>query len=186
MAYVTYENYSFVIRENTGSTRILAGLIIGGTDNSSDESFSFILTAISEYVTNHAMYEAINPLWVGYNNYSSEPTGAIVGYVCVWEAYTAGNDDSLSNAFNKLRSAVLQYRRAAVTAYMGGGIAYAKDYFTNCLPQTQQLDTPTNLTATNITSNSALVSWAQNANASNFKIEYKINGDTSWTQTTSD
>lgn len=53
-------------------------------------------------------------------------------------------------------------------------------------PTATPLSTPIGLNATNITSNSALVSWAQNANASNFKIEYKINGDTSWTQTTSD
>lgn len=53
-------------------------------------------------------------------------------------------------------------------------------------PTATPLTTPIGLNATNITSNSALLGWAQNANASNFKIEYKINGDTSWTQTTSD
>ena len=65
---------------------------------------------------------------------------------------------------------------------------YAKGFFTNfyVYSTATPLSTPIGLNATNITSDSALVSWAQNANASNFKIEYKINGDTSWTQTTSD
>lgn len=62
----------------------------------------------------------------------------------------------------------------------------ATHYFTNYYTYAPPLSTPIGLNATNITSDSALLGWAQNANASNFKIEYKINGDTSWTQTTSD
>lgn len=49
-----------------------------------------------------------------------------------------------------------------------------------------QLSTPSDLNATNITSESATLNWSDDPYASNFKIEYKINGDTSWTQTTSD
>ena len=53
-------------------------------------------------------------------------------------------------------------------------------------PSTQPLPTPTGLTASNITSNSALTSWNQVQDASNFKVQYKAAGDTVWTETFTD
>ena len=53
-------------------------------------------------------------------------------------------------------------------------------------PTSQPLPTPTGLNASNITSNSALTSWNQVQDASNFKVQYKAAGDTVWTETYTD
>lgn len=181
MVYVAYENYSFVIRENTGSTRILAGLIIEGTSNASHVSFTDILTAINEYVANHDTYEAINPLWIGTTYYSSEPTGASSGYVCVWEEYSVGDSSSRSNALNKIRSSMNQYRKAAGVAASEGGKPYAKDYFTNCLPQTQQLSTP----SLSISCDDAvLATITETESATTFHLEYRVSGASTWSEYT--
>lgn len=184
MSYVTYENYSFVIRENTGSTRILAALTLESVFGY-DQRLQNLFNVADEYVRNHAKYEAINPLWIGVYSYSSEPDGAPPGYACVWAKYTEGNSESLSRALGALRISTNAYIKAAEYASSEGGIAYAKDYFTNCLPRTQQLDTPTDLTATNITNNSADLGWSAIENASNYRVDYRIYGDTLWQQTTS-
>lgn len=46
----------------------------------------------------------------------------------------------------------------------------------------QPLATPTNLTSTNITINSAQVSWTGVENASSYKVEYRKQGDTTWNE----
>jgi len=184
MPYVTYENYSFVIRENTGSTRILAALTLESV-RGYDQRLLDLVNVASEYASNHAKYEAIDPLWIGVYSYSSEPDGAPPGYACVWAKYTEGNSESLSGALKALRNSAIAYQKAAYDASSEGGIAYAKDYFTNCLSRTQQLDTPTDLTATNITNNSADLGWSAIENASNYRVDYRIYGDTLWQQTTS-
>lgn len=184
MSYVTYENYSFVIKENTGSTRIVAGLIPDAM-SSYDDRLLYFYDLINEYARNRTTYEAINPLWIGVFSYSSEPDGAPPGYACVWEEYEVGVSNSFSSAAGKLRTSYFQYQRAIASASADGGAAYSKDYFTNCLPRTQQLDTPTDLTATNITNNSADLGWSAIENASNYRVDYRIYGDTLWQQTTS-
>lgn len=45
-----------------------------------------------------------------------------------------------------------------------------------------KLATPTNLSATNITSNSAQVSWTGVENASSYKVQYRRQGDTTWNE----
>lgn len=47
------------------------------------------------------------------------------------------------------------------------------------------LDAPTDLTATNITGTSADLGWSNVENASNYRVDYRIYGDTLWQQTTS-
>lgn len=49
-------------------------------------------------------------------------------------------------------------------------------------PTAEQLATPTNLTSTNITSNSAQVSWNAVENATDYKVEYRRQGDTTWNE----
>lgn len=127
------------------------------------------------YITESVIY-----LIPGAVGYSTTYPGSynVDNYAVVWK-YGAQ-----SAAAQELRNTYYNYfSNAASTA-----TSYAKDYFSNYYeaPQATPLTTPIGLNATNITSDSALLGWAQNANASNFKIEYKINGDTSWTQTTSD
>lgn len=53
-------------------------------------------------------------------------------------------------------------------------------------PPAQPLSTPTGLYADNITSDSATTHWTGDANASNFKVQYKAAGDTVWTETYTD
>ena len=48
------------------------------------------------------------------------------------------------------------------------------------------LSTPTGLNADNITSDSATTHWTGDANASNYKVQYKAAGDTVWTETYTD
>lgn len=48
------------------------------------------------------------------------------------------------------------------------------------------LSTPTGLYADNITSDSATTHWTGDANASNYKVQYKAAGDTVWTETYTD
>lgn len=48
------------------------------------------------------------------------------------------------------------------------------------------LATPTGLYADNITSDSATTHWTGDANASNYKVQYKAAGDTVWTETYTD
>lgn len=50
----------------------------------------------------------------------------------------------------------------------------------------QPLATPTGLYADNITSDSATTHWTGDANASNYKVQYKAAGDTVWTETYTD
>lgn len=50
----------------------------------------------------------------------------------------------------------------------------------------EPLTTPTGLYADNITSDSATTHWTGDANASNFKVQYKAAGDTVWTETYTD
>ena len=45
-----------------------------------------------------------------------------------------------------------------------------------------KLATPTNLSATNITSSGATVSWTGDENASDYKVEYRRQGDTTWNE----
>lgn len=49
-------------------------------------------------------------------------------------------------------------------------------------PSTEQLNTPSNLSATNITSSGATVSWAGDENATSYKVEYRRQGDTTWNE----
>ena len=44
------------------------------------------------------------------------------------------------------------------------------------------LSTPTGLNADNITSNSATISWNAVENATNYKVEYRRQGDTTWNE----
>lgn len=53
-------------------------------------------------------------------------------------------------------------------------------------PATTPLSTPTGLYADNITSDSATTHWTGDANASNYKVQYKAAGDTVWTETYTD
>ena len=46
------------------------------------------------------------------------------------------------------------------------------------------LDTPTNLASSNITNNSATVSWSDVSHASGYKVEYRASGATTWTEAT--
>lgn len=75
----------------------------------------------------------------------------------------------------------VQYRITAV------GDAYENDGFRGATNVTtlSQLDTPTDLTATNVTNNSADLGWSAIENASNYRVDYRIYGDTLWQQTTS-
>lgn len=75
----------------------------------------------------------------------------------------------------------VQYRITAV------GDAYENDGYrgTTNVTTLSQLDTPSNLTATNITHNSADLGWSNVENASNYRVDYRIYGDTLWQQTTS-
>lgn len=52
--------------------------------------------------------------------------------------------------------------------------------------QSTPLPTPTGLYADNITSDSATTHWTGDANASNYKVQYKAAGDTVWTETYTD
>lgn len=52
--------------------------------------------------------------------------------------------------------------------------------------QAEPLPTPTGLYADNITSDSATTHWTGDANASNYKVQYKAAGDTVWTETFTD
>ena len=49
-------------------------------------------------------------------------------------------------------------------------------------PTAEQLATPTNLTSTNITSNSAQIEWNAVDNATDYKVEYRRQGDTTWNE----
>lgn len=49
-------------------------------------------------------------------------------------------------------------------------------------PTAQPLPTPTGLNADNITSNSATISWNAVENASDYKVEYRRQGDTTWNE----
>ena len=53
-------------------------------------------------------------------------------------------------------------------------------------PPAEPLSTPTGLYADQITSDSATTHWTGDANASNFKVQYKAAGDTVWTETFTD
>ena len=128
-----------------------------------------------DYITESVIY-----LIPGYIGYSTTYPGSynVDRYAVVW-AYGA-----LRQAAASLQDNYHNYLRNSVST----ADSYARDYFSHYYEalHATPLSTPIGLNATNITSNSALLGWAQNANASNFKIEYKINGDTTWTQTTSD
>ena len=49
-------------------------------------------------------------------------------------------------------------------------------------PSALPLATPTNLSATNITSSGATVSWTGDENATSYKVEYRRQGDTTWNE----
>ena len=49
-------------------------------------------------------------------------------------------------------------------------------------PPATPLATPTGLNATNVTSNSARISWNAVENASGYKVEYRRQGDTTWNE----
>lgn len=49
-------------------------------------------------------------------------------------------------------------------------------------PLTETLPTPTNLHATNITSTSAQLHWNSVENAVDYKVEYRVQGATDWTE----
>ena len=49
-------------------------------------------------------------------------------------------------------------------------------------PSALPLATPTNLSATNITSSGATVSWIGDENATSYKVEYRRKGDTTWNE----
>lgn len=48
--------------------------------------------------------------------------------------------------------------------------------------RSQPLSTPTGLNADNITSNSATISWNAVENATDYKVEYRRQGDTTWNE----
>jgi hypothetical protein len=64
------------------------------------------------------------------------------------------------------------------TLYRG---VYTGFPFTLAYQTAEQLTTPTNLTSSNITINSAQVSWTGVENASSYKVEYRQNGQSTWT-----
>lgn len=76
--------------------------------------------------------------------------------------------------------------------YLNDGIILLKGIYTG-FPfhlegesQAEPLSTPTGLYADNITSDSATTHWTGDANASNYKVQYKAAGDTVWTETYTD
>ena len=69
--------------------------------------------------------------------------------------------------------------KAECTLYRG---VYTGFPFTLTYQTAEQLTTPTNLSATNITSSGATVSWTGDANATSYKVEYRRQGDTTWNE----
>lgn len=72
--------------------------------------------------------------------------------------------------------------------YFNDGIILLKGVYTD-FPfhleeesQAEPLSTPTGLNATNVTSNSARISWNAVENASGYKVEYRRQGDTTWNE----
>ena len=59
---------------------------------------------------------------------------------------------------------------------------YGMGIYTPFLPQTTKLSTPTGLNATNVTSNSATIGWNAVENATDYKVEYRRQGDTTWNE----
>ena len=106
----------------------------------------------------------LNGTVVAQNDWTQETSGTLTG-LTPGTAYVAR----------------VQYRITAV------GDAYENDGYIGTVDVTtlSQLDTPTNLTATNITNNSADLGWSAVENASNYRVDYRIYGDTLWQQTTS-
>ena len=173
--------YKVYVSGNPSSTKergiipiILLRQISQGED---DPSLNYTLGYLNPYVNTYKNESELY-LYPDQTGYYTSPVASydLERFGVAWE------EGILDDVMRSIRNQFYGYISAG---YMAG--AYAEDYFTNFYVfSATPLSTPIGLNATNITSNSALVSWAQNANASNFKIEYKINGDTSWTQTTSD
>lgn len=116
----------------------------------------------------------------GYNWY--QLSAVLNGTVVARNAWTQATTDTLTGLTPGTTYTVrVQYR---ITAE---GDAYENDGYRGTANVTtlSQLDTPTDLTATNITNNSADLGWSAIENASNYRVDYRIYGDTLWQQTTS-
>ena len=116
----------------------------------------------------------------GYNWY--QLSAVLNGTVVARNAWTQATSDTLTGLTPGATYTVrVQYR---ITAE---GDAYENDGYRGATNVTtlSQLDTPTNLTATNVTKNSADLGWSNVENASNYRVDYRIYGDTLWQQTTS-
>lgn len=118
----------------------------------------------------------------GYNWYQLSATlnGTVVARND-WTQETSGTLTGLTPGTAYV--ARVQYRITAV------GDAYENDGYRGAVDVTTldiiQLATPTGLTATNVTNNSADLGWSAIENASNYRVDYRIYGDTLWQQTTS-
>ena len=118
----------------------------------------------------------------GYNWY--QLSAVLNGTVVARNAWTQATTDTLTGLTPGTTYTVrVQYR---ITAE---GDAYENDGYRGTTNVTTlnpiQLDTPTDLTATNVTQNSADLGWSAVENASNYRVDYRIYGDTLWQQTTS-
>jgi hypothetical protein len=59
-----------------------------------------------------------------------------------------------------------------------------EDYTLNISNPTTSCNIPTNVTASNITSNSATISWTAVSGATNYTVQYKLSSASTWTSTT--
>lgn len=110
----------------------------------------------------------------------TEPTPYNVDeFTVVWVNSRDGGAAGIRRCVHDLSQAVFQNP---------GVTFYSRDYFPYYYeaPSGQPLSTPTGLYADNIKSDSATTHWTGDANASNYKVQYKAAGDTVWTETYTD
>lgn len=79
-----------------------------------------------------------------------------------------------------------QLDAVALERYSAVPLDLNTQYYWSLYNPAQPLSTPTGLYADNITSDSATTHWTGDANASNYKVQYKAAGDTVWTETFTD
>lgn len=115
----------------------------------------------------------------GYNWY--QLSAVLNGTVVARNAWTQATSDTLTGLTPGTTYTVrVQYR---ITAE---GDAYENDGYRGTVDVTtlQLLATPTGLSATNITSTSARLSWGAVTNAVGYKVEYRAVGATAWLEAT--
>lgn len=109
-------------------------------------------------------------------DYRSEKTGTpydINQYGVGWATGTAGS------VLQQLRQETFKFAQASTTA----AGANASDYYSNFYaPTSTPLSTPTGLYADNIKSDSARIGWNAVENATDYKVEYRRQGDTTWNE----